>query len=192
MSIDSANLVGQTLAHYEILSKIAEDGTGILYLANDTQGNRLVALKALSAAVTADPERWLRIEQDVLKLSRLEHPNIARVDRFSRADGVDFAIAEAPEGESALELLARQRPRRRKLLRLAAQILSALSAAAERGIVHGPLNPAFIFISPTGLIKLHDFGFSLIDPPPESEEERQAFAGDSAPYFSPEHAAGDT
>src|SRR5215472_15976135 len=135
----ATDLIGQALSHYEVLSKIAEDGTGTLYLANDTQVDRLVALRALSAEVTADPERWARIERDVLKLSVLEHPNIARFHKFSRADGVDFAIAEAPEVESALELLSRQRPRRRKLLRIARQILSALTAAAERGIVHGPL-----------------------------------------------------
>ncbi len=183
-------MIGQTLSHYKILSEIAVDGTGTLYLATDTLVDRPVSLRTLADAVTADPERWQRVEQDALTASRLEHPNIARVHKFSRAEGVDFVVMEAPEGESALSMLEFERPHRRELLSFSAQILSALVAASERGVVHGPLNPAFIFISPTRQIKIHDFGFGLLGPPPQSEEGRRAFAGDSAPYFSPEQVAG--
>jgi Tol biopolymer transport system component len=98
---------------------------------------------------------------------------------------------EAAEGESAYDFLERERPHRRHLLRYARQIASALETAHGAGIVHGPLDPARIFISPKRQIKIHDFGFGVLEPPPESEEARRALFGTSAPYVSPEQIQGN-
>src|SRR6185436_11187442 len=96
-----------------------------------------------------------------------------------------------PEGEALYDLLERERPNRRNLLRFAKQIASALAAAHGAGIVHGPLNPTNIFITPRREIKFYDFGFSVLLPPPDSEDTREAMFGKSAPYVSPEQAQGN-
>jgi eukaryotic-like serine/threonine-protein kinase len=185
-------LIDETLSHYRILAKIGEDATGTLYRAVDAEMNRPVALIVLAPGVTGDLERRRRIERDALASSKLQHPNIARLYGFSHFDGRDFAVMEAPAGESVYDLLDRKRPHRRDLLRFARQISSALSAAHGVGIVHGPLNPGFIFVSLEHQIKFHDFGFGVLDPPPESEDARRSFAGLSAPYISPEQVEGSS
>src|ERR1700692_94231 len=125
------------------------------------------------------------------RMAGLEHPNIAQIYEVARSDDIDFAVMETAEGESVYDFLERERPHRRHLLRYATQIASALAAAHGAGIVHGPLNPAAIFISPTHQIKIHDFGFSILEPPPESEEGRQVLFGAGAPYVSPEQIKGN-
>ncbi len=183
-------LIGQTIAHYKILVKIGEDATGTVYKAQDTEADRFVAIKTLSPSITANPERRQRVERDAMAASALEHPNIARVYEFSRAGDVEFAVMEAPEGECAYDLLHRERPHRRQLLLFASQMADALEAAHAAGIIHGPLNPQAIFISPKNQIKFHDFGFGALDPAPESEEARRHSFGASAPYVSPEQIGG--
>src|SRR5438445_12583285 len=113
--------VEQTLSHYRILAKIGDDATGTLYRAVDVETNRPVALMALAPGVMGDLERRQRIEQDALASSRLQHPNIAQLYEFFQWEGRDFAVVEAPAGESVYDLLDRKRPHRRDLLRFAKQ-----------------------------------------------------------------------
>jgi Tol biopolymer transport system component len=183
---DLRTLIGQTISHYRILAKIGEDATGTLYKAADREADLTVTIKTLSPEAAANPLIRTRLE----RASRLQHPNIARIYELSRLGGIEFVVMEAAEGESAYDFLERERPHRRHLLRYATQIAGALSAAHDAGIVHGPLNPAAIFISPKQHLKIHDFGFGVLDPPPQSEEARQALFGASAPYVSPEQIQG--
>jgi Tol biopolymer transport system component len=187
---DVEPLIGQTISHYKILAKLSEDATGILYKAVDTSGDRPVALRVLSARITANPEIRQRLERDAMTASALEHPNISRIHEIAHSNGVDFAVVDAPEGESVYDFLERERPQRRYLLRFARQIASALAAAHGAGIVHGPPNTANIFISPKNQIKFYDFGFGILDPSPDSDGARQSLYCQSAPYVSPEQARG--
>jgi Serine/threonine protein kinase len=179
-------LIGQTISHYKILAKIGEDASGEFYQATDTESNRTVRLKILPGDAAARLAIRTRLEQ----ASRLEHPNIARIEEVSRSGDIEFVVMEPPAGGSVYDLLQHERPHRRHLLRYAAQIASALAAAHRDGIVHGPLNPAAIFVSPQRDVKIHDFGFPVLEPPPESEEGRQALFGAASPYVSPEQIHG--
>ena len=180
-------MIGQTISHYKILAKIGEDATGTLYKATDTESGNLVTLKTLSGSAVTNLVLRALFEHR----PELQHPNIARIYELSRSDDVDFVVMETAEGESVYTFLERERPHRRHLLRYARQIASALDAAHGAGIRHGPLNPANIFISPERQIKIHDFGFGILEAPPESEEDRKALFGTSAPYVSPEQIQGN-
>ncbi len=180
-------MISQTVSHYKILAKIGENAAGPLYQATDTESDRLVALKAFSCGTAADPELRAGLERVA---GGLQHPNIARIFEFVRSDDIDFAVMEAPEGESLYDFMKRQRPERRHLLDFAQQIASALEAANSAGIVHGPLDPAAIFIGAKRQIKIYDFGFGFLEPLPESEQERLLSFGQSAPYVSPEQLEG--
>ena len=129
----------------------------------------MVLLKVISQEITANPEFRARFKQVATAASTLHHPNIAQVYEFSRSDDVEFVVMGALAGESVYDLLERERPQRRYLLRYASQIASALNAAHGAGIIHGPLNPANIFISPKRQIKIHDFGFGFLAPPPRAK-----------------------
>jgi Tol biopolymer transport system component len=184
--LDLRTLIGQTISHYRILAKLGEDATGTLYKAADRESDLTVILKILSTEAAANPSRRGQLE----RASGLQHPNIARIYEWSRSGDVEFVAMEAPEGESAYDFLERERPHRRHLLRYANQIADALAAAHSAGIVHGPLNPSAIFISPKQQMKIHDFGFGVLDPPPPSEESREALFGTRGPYVSPEQIQG--
>jgi serine/threonine protein kinase len=171
-------LIGQTISNFKILAKIAENATGTLYKAIDTESDRLVALKVLSHGAAANPQIRTLLE----RMRALQHPNIARIDKFVRWEDLDFAVMEAPEGESVYDFLERERPKRLHLLRFTQQIASALEAANGSGIVHGPLDPAAIFVIAPGQIRIYDFGFGVLESPPESEQERLISFGKSAPY----------
>jgi len=175
-------LIGQTISHYKIEAKVAEDGAGTLYRAIDTESARPVGLKIFSTALTGDASA----------ASELKSPHIAELYEASNVDDIKFAVMEPPHGESLQDILNHQRPHRRQLLLFARQIADALQTAHAAGIVHGPLNPAAIFITPTREVKIYDFGFAQLGPAPESEADRQSYFGSSAPYVSPEQANGSS
>src|SRR5260221_8862286 len=183
-------MIGQALSHYKIQAKIGEDGAGVLYRATDTREGRPVALRILSAAVISNPQWRQRLERVAVEASGLQNPHIARILEFSTCDGIQFVVMEAPEGESAYDFLERQRPHRRHLLRITGQLVRALGAAHDAGIVHGPLNPATILISAKRQIKFYGFGFASLDPPPDSEGDRRSVFDQGAPYVSPEQVEG--
>ena len=158
---------------------MAEDGTGVLYRAIDTEAARPVALKIFSTPLTSGAGA-----------SELKNPHIAEIYELGMVDDVEFAVMEAPHGESLQDILSHHRPHRRQLLLFARHVAHALQVAHAAGVVHGPLNPAAIFITPTREVKIYDFGFAPIGPAPESEEDRRLHFGASAPYVSPEQAAG--
>jgi len=97
---------------------------------------------------------------------------------------------EAPQGEPVASSSSGNALENVKLLLLASQMAAALGAAHNAGIVHGPFNPASIFINARGLVKLHDFGFTLLAPPPDGEKARRTAFGACAPYVSPEQVQG--
>ena len=183
-------LFGQTISYYTILSKFGEDAAGVLYKAIDSRTNRAVALKLLTPEIASQTELLLQIERDAKANCELRHPNIAQILEWSRQDRIEFVVMEAPEGESLRDFLERERPKRRNLLAYATQIAGALSASHDAGMVHGPLNPSAIVITPRNEVKIYDFGFGNLLPPAGSEEERRQQFGASAPYVSPEQAQG--
>ncbi len=81
-------MIGRTISHYDVLETLGTGGMGVVYKARDTQLNRLVALKALSGSVAADPERRSRFLQEAQAASALNHPNIVTIhDVLPHEDG---------------------------------------------------------------------------------------------------------
>jgi len=107
-----------------------------------------------------------------------------------QSDGVELAIADWPEGEPLRDILDRERPRRRNLVHFARQIAGALAKAHAAGFVHGPLDPAGIFISPKRQVTILTFGSASIHPAPASEADRKAMFGEAVYYTSPEQITG--
>src|SRR5947207_15088367 len=94
MSIES----GSKLGRYEIRSKIGEGGMGEVYLARDTQLDRLVAVKILPAQIARDQQRLHRFLQEARAAAALSHPNIAHIYEIGEADGGYFIAMEYVEG----------------------------------------------------------------------------------------------
>src|SRR5947209_16054314 len=91
---------GTQLGRYEIRSALGAGGMGEVYLARDTQLDRIVALKILPADVAANKDRLRRFTQEARAAATLAHPNIAHIYEIGEADGTNFIAMERVEGES--------------------------------------------------------------------------------------------
>jgi serine/threonine protein kinase len=198
-------VTGTKLGRYEIRSKIGEGGMGEVYLAEDTQLHRKVALKFLAPAVAQNRERLGRFEQEAFTASALNHPNILTVFEVGEADSVRFIATEYVDGETLGLLMKRSRISAAEAIDIAAQVASALSAAHKAGVVHRDIKPENIMIRrEDSIVKVLDFGLAKISHRPTTqssggdlEAATQALVNTSpgvvmgtANYMSPEQARG--
>jgi Tol biopolymer transport system component len=196
-------LIGARFGSYTIRSLLGVGGMGEVYRAHDETLGREVAIKVLSSAFTAEPERRARFEREARMLATLNHPHIGAIYGVEEADGVRALVLELVEGETLAERIAG--PGRApgndarglsvsESLTIARQIADALEAAHEKGIVHRDLKPANIKITPEGAVKVLDFGLAKVATPDSlGSEPSQSRAGavfGTAAYMSPEQARG--
>lgn len=201
----NATMIGQTLAHFEILEKLGEGGMGVVYKARDTHLDRLVAIKVLPSDKLAEGERRLRFVQEAKVLSALNHPGIVTVHDISQDGGVDFIVMEFVAGRTLDHVIPKRGLALNEAIDYATQIADALTAAHAAGIVHRDLKPSNLIVNAQGRIKVLDFGLAkLIESPAGSGSEQAPTATYRAvvtaesvivgtvAYMSPEQAEGKT
>src|SRR5436190_3086007 len=133
---DSPTLIGKTVGRYEIRAKIGAGGMGEVYLAQDTELDRPVALKFLSAEVAADQKRLNRFLQEARAASALSHPNVAHIYEIGEADNVRFIAMEFVEGEGLDKRISGRPLGVGEILDFGVQIADALDQAHAKGITH--------------------------------------------------------
>ncbi|MCI0338192.1 MAG: protein kinase [Acidobacteria bacterium] len=135
---------------------------GEVYLAEDLNLGRRVALKLLPKKFTQDKERVRRFEQEARAASKLSHPNILTIYEIGEADGAHFMATEFIEGQTLRQRLARRRLPVDEALEIAIQIASALTAAHGAGITHRDIKPENIMLRDDGFVKVLDFGLAKL------------------------------
>jgi len=153
-------LIGTTVSHYKVTSKLGAGGMGEVWRAQDTKLGRDVALKVLPASFASDPERLARFELEARALAAFSHPNIAGIHGLEEVDGQRFLVMEVAEGQTLGERLARGPLPVEEAVRIALQIAEALEVAHDKGIVHRDLKPGNVMVSPDGRVKVLDFGLA--------------------------------
>ena len=196
-------LLGARFGSYTIRSLLGVGGMGEVYRAHDETLGREVAIKVLSPAFTAEPDRRARFDREARMLATVNHPHIGAIYGVEEADGVRALVLELVEGETLAERIAR--PVRdpvagapglpvSEALTIARQIADALETAHEKGIVHRDLKPANIKITPEGAVKVLDFGLAkMATPDSAGSDPSHSRAGaifGTAAYMSPEQARG--
>jgi eukaryotic-like serine/threonine-protein kinase len=156
----NARLIGQTLLHYRILHVLGQGGMGDVFLAEDTNLNRKVAVKLLPNTFFNDPGKVARFEREAKLLATLNHPNIAAIYGLEQAEGKRFMVMEWVEGETLAQRLTNGPLPLEKALDLCRQIAEGLEAAHEKGIIHRDLKPANVMISEGDEVKILDFGLA--------------------------------
>ncbi len=163
---------GVHLGRYEIRSKIGEGGMGEVYLAEDTQLHRKVALKVLPTEVATNQDRMRRFVQEAQAAAALNHPNIAHIYEIGEADGVNFIAMEFVDGQNLREQVHHEEIELKTLLKYLLQVAQGLSKAHAAGIVHRDLKPDNIMITRDGHAKILDFGLAkLLETKPGSTAE---------------------
>src|SRR2546429_4185019 len=196
---------GTRLGRYEIRSKIGAGGMGEVYLAEDSQLHRKVALKILPAELTQNKDRLRRFELEAQSAAALNHPHIAHIYEIGKADGVHFIAMEFVDGLTLRQLIDEQQTDLTKLLRHLQHAAEGLAKAHAAGIVHRDLKPENIMVTRDGHAKVLDFGLAkLIEirrPADVSSEvatvilPHQSQPGmviGTVGYMSPEQARGKT
>ena len=136
-----------------------------MYLAQDTELDRKVALKILPAELAASRDRMRRFVQEAKAAAALNHPNVAHVYEIGEHDGLNFIAMEYVEGKTLREKIHFERTELRKLIKYLQQVAVGLAKAHAAGIVHRDLKPDNIMITRDGYAKILDFGLAkLIEP----------------------------
>src|SRR5207302_10321308 len=132
---------GTKLGRYEIRAKIGEGGMGEVYLAQDTQLDRLVALKIPSTEIARDQQRLYRFLQEARAASKLKSANVAHIYEIGEVEGHHFIAMEYVEGEPLNKRMGGQPMEAAEIVKLGGQIARALDEAHSKGITHRDIKP---------------------------------------------------
>ncbi|OBG28440.1 serine/threonine-protein kinase [Mycobacterium sp. E3198] len=187
--------VGVTLSgRYRLQRLIATGGMGQVWEAVDSRLGRRVAVKVLKQEFSQDPEFIERFRAEARTTAMLNHPGIAQVHDYgeSQLDGegrTAYLVMELVNGEPLNSVLKRTgRLSLRHALDMLEQTGRALQVAHAAGLVHRDVKPGNILITPTGQVKITDFGIAkAVDAAPVTQT---GMVMGTAQYIAPEQALG--
>ncbi len=183
-------MIGQTISHYKILEKLGEGGMGVVYKAEDTKLDRLVALKFLPRNVNASEQDKARFTQEAKAAAALNHPNVCSIIDIQDHEGQMFIIMEFVDGQTLRQKL--ESVSLKQAIDIGIQIADGLAAAHEKGIVHRDIKPENIMIRKDGIAQIMDFGLAKLRSG-GSKVTRLTKEGSTvgtAGYMSPEQVQG--
>src|SRR3990170_2749838 len=155
-------MIGRTISHYKILEKLGEGGMGVVYKAQDTKLDRIVALKFLPERLVCDQEAKSRFVNEAKAASALNHTNITTIHEIDEIKGQCFICMEYIEGKSIKELIKEKELSTEEILKIATQIAEGLNVAHKKGIVHRDIKSDNIMLTNEGLAKIMDFGLAKL------------------------------
>jgi serine/threonine protein kinase len=183
-----ATLIGRTIGHYKVLSKLGEGGMGVVYRAEDTKLKRPVALKFLAAHLLGNNEIKERFRREAEAAAALSHSNIAVIYEIDESDDRSFIAMEFIEGPTVGERVTEGPLKLEEVLDVSIQSAQGLQAAHERGVVHRDIKSANLMVTPEGQVKIMDFGLAQLAERSRLTETTTVLGTPS--YMSPEQAMG--
>ncbi|HEY7961044.1 MAG TPA: serine/threonine-protein kinase [Solirubrobacteraceae bacterium] len=176
------------VAGYRIDGTLGEGGMGTVYRATQLSLERVVALKVLTAELSADPDFRERFRREGLLQAALDHPHIVTVYEAGEADDRLFLAMRMVEGPTLKDLILRRQLDDRRTLRLLTQVAEALDAAHAKGLIHRDVKPQNVLVGAGDHAYLADFGLTKGSDDAAMTETGQ-FVG-TIDYISPEQARG--
>jgi serine/threonine-protein kinase len=190
--VPKENLVGQTIAGYQIEELVGEGGTSVVYRATHAE-HGTVAFKALRDKMRQDKTALARFTREANFGKRVTHPNVIRTIETGQVDGIPYLVIEWAGGELLETYAKKNAPMpREEVANVIMQIADAVGAAHGSGIVHRDLKPDnAMYDHATGMVKLLDFGIAAATD--TSQDERLTRAGyfvGTLMYVAPEALSG--
>lgn len=153
---------GQVFGRYKIIGKIGGGGMGQVFLAQDPELDRPIAIKILHAQAAADKDRVRRFVQEARSASALNHPNILTIHEIGTVAESHYIATELIKGETLRDRMNREPLTLSDTLDVTIQVATALQAAHDEGIVHRDIKPENIMLRDDGLVKVLDFGLAKL------------------------------
>jgi serine/threonine protein kinase len=187
------------LGDYRVLELLGAGGMGAVFLAEDLQLRRRVALKVLHPHLAARPAGRKRFQREARAAAAMTHDHLVAIYQVGEGNGLPFIALQYLEGETLQARLEHAGPLPpQEVIRLGRQLASGLAAAHRAGLVHRDIKPANIFLASAGrddraslsVVKILDFGLAWS----ADEEGRLTDCGTmlgTPPYMSPEQARGE-
>ena len=186
-------------SRYTLLDSLGKGGMGEVFLADDTQLGRKVAIKFLTEGLEADAKARERLHREARSAAALDHPYICNIYELAEIDGRTGIVMEHVVGET-LQAQMRQSPLPvADALAIAGEIAEALEEAHKRRVMHRDLKPSNVMLTEQGHVKVMDFGLAKAIPAAEGTPEQAETIGpltDSGirvgtpGYMSPEQLLG--
>ena len=193
-------MVGKFLRNYKILEKLGVGGQGTVYKATDGKLGRTVVVKVLPPELTAREANLKRFEREARLASSLDHPNICTIFDLDEVEGVHFIAMQYVEGRNVRQLVGGHPLELKSALLIGIQVTDALAAAHSRGIIHRDIKSGNVMVTPSGQVKILDFGLAKLlddsDETPKTALHRTDLTEVGVPYgtatyAAPEQARGD-
>jgi len=182
-------MIGKTISHYKILEKLGEGGMGVVYKAQDTRLDRLVAIKFLPQHLTSDSVEKERFIHEAKAASALSHANITTIYEIDEFEGQMFIVMEYCEGKTLKKTIEKETLSIKKVLDIGIQICEGLTAAHKKEIVHRDIKSENIMLTQEGQVKIMDFGLAKLKGATKLTKSRSTLG--TAAYMSPEQASGE-
>ncbi len=182
-------MIGKTISHYKIIEKLGEGGMGVVYKAEDTRLERIVALKFLSSRMTGGSTDRARFIREAKSAASLNHPNICTVHAIEEHEGNVFIAMEFVDGDSLQDRLRGGPLEVDDAIGIATQVAEGLVCAHRNRIVHRDIKPANVMITREGRAKIMDFG--LARRPGGAQLTTAGATVGTVAYMSPEQARGE-
>ncbi|HEY1472281.1 MAG TPA: protein kinase [Candidatus Acidoferrum sp.] len=192
-------MIGQRIGHYFIEEKLGEGGMGVVYRARDEKLRRDIALKFLGILPTGSAVTHEKVLEEARAISALNHPNICTVYEVGETDGKPYIAMEFVEGRPLSQEIPSTGMSLDQVERYGMQLADALSHAHSRGVIHRDLKAANVIVTPSGRLKVLDFGISRRIAPGGGDEttrfdkswdSQHTFTG-TLPYIAPEVLKGE-
>jgi len=152
--------VGDKIGDYEVIGVLGAGGMGKVYKVRNTISERVEAMKVLLPNLASNPDLEGRFLREIKLLATLDHPNIASLRTALRIENQLLMVMEFVEGTTLAQHLQQGPLPLAQTVDCICQVLSALSYAHERGVIHRDIKPANMMLTPSGVVKLMDFGIA--------------------------------
>jgi serine/threonine protein kinase len=193
------------LGGYRVLSVLGTGGMGVVFLAEDVQLRRRVALKAMRTTLAVNPSAHERFLHEARAMAAVRHDHVVTIHQVGEDRGVPFFAMELLEGEALHDRLKREAPLpAAEALRIAREAAEGLAAAHARGLVHRDVKPANLWLETppgepgvsapgghVGRVKVLDFGLARSAAGTEPHLTQTGAVVGTPAYMAPEQARGE-
>src|SRR5579883_334643 len=179
------------LAHYRILKLLGRGGMGVVFQAEDTHLQRIVALKVVPPEFAANSMARERFLREARACAQLKSDHVVTIYQVGQDRDIPFLAMEFLQGQTLEDRLEGERLPLREVLRIGREIAAGLAAAHERGLIHRDIKPSNIWLeSPTGRVKLLDFGLARATGSRSDLTQTGRIVG-TPEFMSPEQGRGE-